>query len=309
MKQNAGLLVAIALVLPMSTALADASVLVEDDNVAVTADDLRALAELQVPEQKAPFFWGDEGAIRDSVANLFLVRRVAEEARANGLHEQEQWAVDYFADRALMNLQIRKVTRERVEEVDIEALAEEHYRAHPDKFTRPEEVRASHILVSMEERTDDEALALAEQIMSDLEADPERFEALVEEHSDDPSAERNNGNLGFFSRGRMAKPFEEAAFGLEEPGELVGPVKTQFGYHIIRLEDRRAQSKQPFEVVKAKLMEQERSKVESRAKEEYLSRIRSAEDIQSNQEAIKAMVEPLPDPKELVEQKKGAPTK
>lgn len=79
-------------------------------------------------------------------------------------------------------------------------------------------------------------LSLVEDIMSDIKAG-ESFESQAQIHSIDPSA-NDGGYLGWFGRGRMVKPFEDASFGAQ-PGDLVGPVLTQFGYHLIKVEDKR----------------------------------------------------------------------
>lgn len=91
------------------------------------------------------------------------------------------------------------------------------------------EVRASHILVDNEEH--------ANQLKLQLERDEATFEELAKEHSDCPSREKG-GDLGFFGRGKMAKPFEKKAFELEE-GVVSDPVKTQFGWHLIKKTDER----------------------------------------------------------------------
>lgn len=91
------------------------------------------------------------------------------------------------------------------------------------------EVRASHILVDNEEH--------AKQLKLQLERDEATFEELAKEHSDCPSREKG-GDLGFFGRGKMAKPFEKKAFELEE-GVVSDPVKTQFGWHLIKKTDER----------------------------------------------------------------------
>lgn len=85
------------------------------------------------------------------------------------------------------------------------------------------QVRASHILVS----TLNEAVDLQEQITSGAD-----FGHLASQHSKCPSG-RNGGDLGMFGRGQMVKPFEDAAFG-SEVGAVVGPVQTQFGYHLVK---------------------------------------------------------------------------
>jgi len=101
----------------------------------------------------------------------------------------------------------------------------------------PGNIRASHILISHSgapktgaTRSQDEAKALAEEIQGKLESG-ESFEEIAKAYSDCPSSQKG-GDLGFFPKGQMVKPFEEAAFGLEA-GDVSGIVETQFGYHII----------------------------------------------------------------------------
>lgn len=91
------------------------------------------------------------------------------------------------------------------------------------------EVRASHILVDNEEH--------AKQLKLKIDRDEAKFEELAREHSECPSGKKG-GDLGFFGRGKMAKPFERKAFELDE-GDISDPVETQFGWHLIRKEDER----------------------------------------------------------------------
>ena len=102
----------------------------------------------------------------------------------------------------------------------------------------PGTVRVSHILVAYQgsgvegvTRTKEEALKLAQDLLARVNAG-EKFDEVAANYSDCPSAEAG-GDLGFFGRGRMVKPFEDAAFGLK-PGGVSGIVETQFGYHIIK---------------------------------------------------------------------------
>lgn len=89
------------------------------------------------------------------------------------------------------------------------------------------EVRASHILVDNEEH--------AKQIKLSIERDEKTFEEAAKEESDCPS-KKKGGDLGFFGRGKMAKPFEKKAFSMEE-GKISDPVETQFGWHLIKKTD------------------------------------------------------------------------
>lgn len=102
----------------------------------------------------------------------------------------------------------------------------------------PGSVRASHILISYEgaeratsTRTKEEAQTLAQDIEKKAKAG-EDFEGLAKAYSDCPTAEKG-GDLGFFKKGRMVQPFEEASFALE-PGQVSGVVETKFGYHVIK---------------------------------------------------------------------------
>ena len=125
-----------------------------------------------------------------------------------------------------------------------------YYEANPDDFTREEQVRARHILLRITpDRPAEQAESELEDIRRRVEAG-EDFAALAGELSDDESNAQRGGNLGFFGRGRMVKAFEDAAFGAQV-GELVGPVKTDFGYHLIDVQDHREGGLQPFEQVRA----------------------------------------------------------
>ena len=103
-------------------------------------------------------------------------------------------------------------------------------------------IRAQHLLITFEEqpggdegRTQEEALALAESLLARL-ALGESFDYLVDLYSDDPTADFNQGELGWFARGRMVPAFEEAAFALAV-NEISAPVETEFGYHLIQVTD------------------------------------------------------------------------
>jgi peptidyl-prolyl cis-trans isomerase C len=125
------------------------------------------------------------------------------------------------------------------------------YDDNPEQFQRPEQVKASHILFMVEADAGDEGKAAkrkeAEGVLAQLEGGAD-FAALAAEHSDCPSSSKG-GDLGYFRRGQMVPPFEEAAFALE-PGEMSGIVETRFGYHIIKVEERAEPQTVPFEEAK-----------------------------------------------------------
>ena len=114
---------------------------------------------------------------------------------------------------------------------------EKYYRDNTQEFTTPEQVRASHILIKTEGKDDAAARAKAEDLLKQVHAGAD-FAALAKKSSEDEGSAKNGGDLDYFGRGRMAKEFEDAAFALQ-PGELSGVVKSPFGYHIIKLVDRK----------------------------------------------------------------------
>ena len=125
-----------------------------------------------------------------------------------------------------------------------------YYDENPDEFTRPEQVRARHILFRVtpdrpEAQAESELLAVRRRIESG-----EDFAKLAGELSDDEGSAVSGGSLGSFGRGQMVKPFEDAAFGAPV-GTLVGPVKSDFGFHLIEVQDKQEGGMQPFEQAKA----------------------------------------------------------
>ncbi len=134
-------------------------------------------------------------------------------------------------------------------EVDEEKL-KDYFESHRNEFSAPQERRVRHILIPVE-GDDAAARAQAEKILAELRQGAD-FAELAQRYSKDPGSAAEGGDLGWVSRGVMVKPFEEAAFGAEK-GELVGPVKTEFGYHIIQVTDLRGGAEPTFEQMRAKV--------------------------------------------------------
>ncbi|MBI4205978.1 MAG: SurA N-terminal domain-containing protein [Betaproteobacteria bacterium] len=113
-----------------------------------------------------------------------------------------------------------------------------YYDEHRGQFETKQERQASHILIAVESAASAEekqkARARAEELYRQLKQKPDRFGELAKQYSQDPGSAANGGDLGYFGRGTMPKPFEDAAFGMKA-GEISAPVETQYGFHIIRL--------------------------------------------------------------------------
>ncbi len=127
---------------------------------------------------------------------------------------------------------------------------QEYYSAHQADYTEPEKRHAAHILLTQEKISGDDAAvnAQAEKIMQELKQGAD-FATLAKEYSADPGSAANGGDLGWFGRGMMVPEFEEAVF-TAEPNSLIGPIKTDFGVHIIKVIGIQAETIKPFDSVK-----------------------------------------------------------
>lgn len=133
-----------------------------------------------------------------------------------------------------------------------EAEIKSWYDGHKERFQQPEERRASHILVASEKLGKDKAKAKAEELLKEIRKNPASFSDLAKKNSDDPGSASNGGDLGFFGKGMMVKPFEEAAYALKD-GEISGVVESDFGFHIIKLTGVHAAKEKPLAEVKAEI--------------------------------------------------------
>lgn len=134
-----------------------------------------------------------------------------------------------------------------------EAEAKVWYEGNKARFQQPEERRASHILISAADQAEKpKAKARAEELLSQIQKTPAIFAELAKKNSQDPGSAAKGGDLGFFGRGMMVKPFEDATYGLKE-GEISGIVESDFGFHIIKLTGIHPAKEKPFAEVKAEI--------------------------------------------------------
>jgi peptidyl-prolyl cis-trans isomerase D len=140
-------------------------------------------------------------------------------------------------------------------QVDAEEVRKQ-YQANIASYTKPEERAASHILVATKPDASqaDKAAAKkkAEGLAREVRANPAKFAEIAKASSEDPGSAAQGGDLGTFARGSMVKPFEDAVFAAKA-GEIVGPVETEFGYHVIRIDKVDPGRTRSFEEVKAEL--------------------------------------------------------
>jgi peptidyl-prolyl cis-trans isomerase C len=193
---------------------------------------------------------------------------LAEEGKRRKLDETPAYKAQIAFQNAnvLANMTYIDINQKKPDEAELRKF----YDAHKSDF---ETVHARHILIRMQgssvplqpgekDLTDEEALTKAQEIRKKLVAG-EDFATVAKSDSDDTTTKVNGGDLGLFGRGRMVGPFDETAFSLK-PGEISEPVKTPFGYHLIKVEER-----------KMKTVEDSRPEIESKVKADYVEQLQA----------------------------------
>lgn len=154
--------------------------------------------------------------------------------------------------------------------------AKKYYEENKDKYKQKEQINAQHILFKTDKNTTDaekkKKLADAKKVLADAKKGAD-FTELAKKYSEGPTAQRG-GDLGTFSRGRMVKQFEDAAFAAK-PGEIIGPVETQFGYHIIKVKEKTAEVQRPYDEVKESILTSLKARQKSKATRELLDKLKA----------------------------------
>jgi peptidyl-prolyl cis-trans isomerase D len=131
---------------------------------------------------------------------------------------------------------------------------ERAYNNSIEQYTTPEQVRASHILLKTEGKDDAAVKAKAEEILKQAKAGAD-FADLAKKNSEDEQSAKNGGDLDYFGRGRMVPEFDQAVFAMQK-GQISDLVKTQYGYHIIKLEDKKSATTKPLADVRQQITDQ-----------------------------------------------------
>lgn len=260
-------------------------VLAEGRGVQVTVQDVQnEVRGMPEPNRRAAL---NSPRTVATIANNLLVRRIlAQEAVRDGLDRDPEVLVQLavLRDRVLSDARLARMDNQNApSDAALEAHAREQYRLKPERFEQPAQTRASHILI---DNTGPESLEQAKKLVADLRAGA-NFAELAKTISTDKGSGAKGGDLGFFPAGRMVRPFEDGLNALQNPGDISEPVESQFGWHIIRLDERKPKSVRPFDEVKATLMAEARTALLSQ------SRVLKVQDMQKDIEMKREAIEAL----------------
>ena len=219
--------------------LAERNTWISDDEVDRDFRRQRELSDFDVIQLRYEPFLSDVEISEDDA-------RVAFEATADDYHREEERTIRYLL---VETSRLRRTLP--VDEVELKA----YYDQHVDEFLEGEQASARHILFRLAPDATDVARGEAElraNGVATIARSGADFAVLASEHSEDPGSKDLGGDLGWFGRGQMVPEFENVVFAAK-PGDIVGPVKSQFGYHIIKVEGFRPEHQQPFEEVQEQI--------------------------------------------------------
>ena len=268
-------------------------VLIEWEGNKITRHDFEA-DMFRIPEINQHDYRVEIKRINEMLENIRLHRSLADLARQAGFDKDPiiQHDMQLAMERQLSTRYMAEY-KKNIKVPDFSQAALEHYTANPAEYSQPESVSASHILIRAQKRTDDEARKLAGELLEKIKGGAD-FEALAVEMSDEPSAKKSKGSVGTFSRGKMVKEFDEAAFAMTQPGQISEVVKTRFGYHIIRYNGRKPAQVTPFDDVKASIVAKLSSKYVGARMTDLVAAIRQNPSVKRHEAAIEGLkTEPL----------------
>jgi len=276
-------------------------VLLENATVQVHRSDFDAEL-LRLPPDARSGFANSERRIRDLLPRMLVTKTLAAQAVELGIDRDPEIVARLRneTERFLAQLRLARVEEAAAKEFDArrdayEPRARELYLVDRKTYEVPEQVKASHILFALGKHSSDEALALARDARAKIAAGAD-FNETAKALSEDPSAKTNGGHLGWFARGVMDPAFADAAFKLAQAGDVSEPVLSRFGWHLIRLEDRRAAGPRPFEEVKDEIVAKLRQKYIEEKRDQFLLHIRDDASVSVHEDNIRSLVVLAPDP-------------
>lgn len=270
---------ALALTGPAAAAADDPNtVLISNSRVGVTRAEYEAEL-LKLPADIRAGFPNNPKRITDLLQRMLTQKTLAANARDTGLDREPASVlrIRLETDRILSQIVLENVEAKAGAEFDanrarFETRAREMFIVDKARYSTPEQVNATHILFDTTKHTSDEAKALALDARAKIVAGADMAK-LARDVSEDPSSGTNSGSLGWFAQKDMDPAFGAAAFALQKVGDVSQPVKSTYGWHIIRLDGRRPPATPTFDQVKDTIMADLRKKYVDEKREDAINAI------------------------------------
>ena len=266
--------------------------LISDAQIVVDSTDFEGNL-LRIPENKRDEMRLSHERVATIVDNMFIARSLAARARELGLDKDPavQKRLQQVQDGVLADLYVQKVEKE-VATGDLEQRARELYKVDQAKYVTKEEVYVQHILVNLAGRTRDTALERARKAAAEAKAG-EDFLAVATRYSDDPDKRNNGGDLGFNSPTTFVEPVRKAIATMKTKGEIVGPVESDFGFHVLKFVDRKPAQPIPYQTVSKRIIEAERERLRKQRTEALVAAVRNSSSVVIHRENVEKLVIPV----------------
>jgi parvulin-like peptidyl-prolyl isomerase len=265
-------------------------VVAAQEGAEVTLQDVDAEAA-NIPESDRPGFFDSPKRIESTILNIIQKKQLAAKARAEHLDRDPivKAQIELAITTALAKAQADHY-RQQIKLPDFDQLAKEYYAAHKGEFLQKGNVVVEHVLIGTKENehSDKEAKALADKVEAEAKAHPDHFHDLVEKYSNDPSKANNHGRIEKATSPQMAKAFAEAADALHTPGEISPIVKTEFGYHVLKLVERSPDQNLSFDVVRVGIVLRLKKNFIDERMTEYTNEFRG-KPLQANPELVASL--------------------
>lgn len=258
---------------------------VQNETVQVDEAELRLVTKALITNGQIPQAKLSAAHVEKAAKDFMLYKALAADAQKLGLDKapEVQKLLEMSQHRMLGGVYLADYL-DKLDLPDFENVALENYTLNKEQFARPETVNAQHILIEFE-GDEEKSQALAKQVRAKVVQGEQSFEQLAKEYSADPSVQNNGGNLGFFDKSRMVPEFSEMAFSLKV-GDVSQPVKSQFGWHIIQVLEKRPAKTLEFSEVKDSLMRKAEQSFKREARGKKLNETVYTPGLKVNQELI-----------------------
>jgi len=266
---------------------AQAQSLVAGQGISIDAKEIQEELERASIESKVELA---KTGLKKNITNLYVRRVLANEATKSDVAQNKLVlsAIEKAKERILSDAMLESLDQKNQPSLDaIEAYARTMYTANQQKYVIPEQLRASHILIRTGEQ---DAKTKMQDILKQIKAGAD-FEELAKTRSQDPGSAGKGGDLGYFGRGKMIDQFEKIVFAMSKPGELSEVFDSPFGFHIIKLTDKKPAGVKSFAEVKDQLMKEAQNEIlmQGRLKEQD----RILKDAKFNDQALETLEKSL----------------
>jgi parvulin-like peptidyl-prolyl isomerase len=247
--------------------------LIDGEEIDLTVEDMERTIRV-LPDEIKTGVLKDPERLKTMMLSTYITKVAAFRAEKKDLDKLPN-IVDRLWNRKINFLAVAEIDNvvQQSSSQDFDRAAKEHYLANPEQYLTTPKVDASHILIGLKERNPNEAELFAKNLLVKIQSGVIDFESAAVKYSDDKGSAKNAGSLGEFTKGSMVPPFDDAVFAIVNSGEIVGPIKTNYGYHIIRLNKKIPQKKIPFEEVKSSIVASLAKSQRAAIREEYLLKI------------------------------------